>query len=59
MPDKKEQLKWLLNNVDKVEIGSVYYDGVSGNPTLLIEFQNWDLAELSPFETDYCCIVFE
>lgn len=57
--DKKEQLQWLLDNADKIEIMDIYPDGQDGTPTLLIKFANWDVAEMSPFKEGVACIIFE
>ena len=57
--DKKNQLQWLLNNADKLEICGIHPDGYTGTPTLLIEFRNWEEAEKSPFESRNSCLMFE
>lgn len=57
--DKKEQLQWLLDNVDRIHISEIYPNGIDGTPTLLIEFDDWETAEASPFERKDCCFIFE
>lgn len=55
----REQLQWLLDNLNKIQIKEIYPDGDNGTPTLLIEFDNWDIAYTSPFKIEDNCIMFE
>lgn len=60
MDEKREQLQWLLDNIDNFEIVGIYPNGENGEPTLLITFDYWKTAESSPFEINDCSsIVFE
>lgn len=58
MDNKRQQLQWLLDNADDIEIKGVYPDD-NANPTLLIIIKDWDKAEESGFEEFDSCIMFE
>lgn len=57
--DKKEQLQWIIDNINKIEITKIYTGGYTGTPTLLLEIDSYELAESSPFSIDDSCIMFE
>lgn len=57
--NKRQQLDWLINNINDIEIIAIHPNGHTGKPTLLIEISNWDKAKLSQFEIENSCIIFE
>ncbi|NMA73446.1 MAG: hypothetical protein GX963_04655 [Bacteroidales bacterium] len=61
MTNKEKQLRWLLANMDKIEIDEVYPEEITHDPVLLIKIADWNMVNTSPLiiTADPVCIASE
>lgn len=56
---KKQQLQWLLDNIDNIEIDGIYHDEMDGHPIMLIDLKDFNLIEKAGFKIKNLCVLLE